>query len=271
MIYGMIHKGVILNLDNEIKRKVDYDGIESKWKVDYDRIKTETLLCIIYMRFIDGNYSHEKMRYFFKRLSQYHSFAKLVDQDLSSIIQRYFSNITIAGAEFRRINLKHYNFNGSKLYTTKFIQCKLESASIRDIKCKDTTFDMCLISKIKDGNATVSGSITFKGCKLNNVVIIVNKADTGTELFFEECVIDNVRVSSQSGVHGMKVHTSFKDCIIRQCSIEVDNLSLSIQRAILDSRIKIACVDLRYNLGPNEKLSRLANVNSKNEPKPILI
>ena len=235
MIYSLISNGFILNIQDK-----------GRCKVDYEMIKIETLLCIIYMRFLKGDYSSDKMHYFFKRLSQYHSFAKLVDNDLSSVIQRYFCNITIAEAEFRRINLKNYNFNGSTLNNTSFIQCKLENSSIKDISCKDTTFDMCLISEIKDGNASVSGTILFKGCKLKNVTINVNKSVKGTKLVFKECVIDQMYIAPNPNESGIKVLTSFSDCIIRQCRIKVDSLFLSIQKVLSNSPIRIVSDYCKY-------------------------
>lgn len=242
MIYFMISHGVILNIENK-----------ERCELDYDLIKMESLLCIIFMNSLKEkdvklNYKSDKMQFFFKRLSQYHSLAKLVDKNLSSIIQRYFSNIPIAEAEFRRINLKNYNFNGSTINNTNFIQCKLDNSSIKNISCKNTTFDMCLISNIEHGNASVSGSITFDACKLIRVTILVNKVFPGTTLAFNRCIIDQMNIFTAPEQNGVHVLTTFTDCIIRQCTIKVDTLRLNIERNLFHNRIEIDCDSCSYYL-----------------------
>ena len=157
---------------------------------------------------------------------------------------------------------------------------------------------MCLISNITGSDASVSGSLSFEGCKLDKVIINVNRinendkihvkyqykddnnkdrfADLDAILLFQNCVIERLTISSNSKRKDVKIYTKFKDCIIKHCTIkDTDNLLISIPKVILYNHIDIECNTCNYMLDtPDAELSSLVKTDNKShrlayEPKEV--
>lgn len=210
-----------------------------KFNLDYNRIKIDIFLFIIYIRF--HYYSYNSYNdYLFKRASQYHSLIKKIDEDLASVIKRYFKNVIIIGAQFRGINIKRYNWSNSKLTNVTFYRCKVSASTFYRNYFRKTSFNLCLIRDIKFED--MGGSLQFKSSELsktsfvipNNTVFDYNNDNPVID--FYNCVIDDVTIMSESTTLPI---ITFRNCDIKQLHFKCKRVYLNLNNSDLSSQIDL--------------------------------
>ena len=210
----LINEKFIINIEQFRSKK-------RMFKIDYDKINVDILFSII---FLHVNKSYETINYNFKRISQYYSFIKLIDKDLSSLILRYFRHIHVKNTEFRRINLKDYNWSYSVLNSVRFIQCKFSNTLFNHNDMQNTEFNLCYINDL-EFNSLVGRDILYTTCEINNTIFVLD----GASFCFKNCIINNVLIKSQ----GKRTITlSLQNCDIRQLRI-IDCEKVIIKSSII--------------------------------------
>ena len=224
LIKDLLNQNVVINIPQK-----------DSFIIDYNKIKFDILLSIVFLRLNKHEYKTE-LNHYFKRISQYYSFVKIIDKDISSIIQRYYRNLIINNAEIRRINFKGYNWNNSLLKKVLYIQCKFQDTSMCNIKYKDVKFNLCYLNNIKFMN--FEGNVNFHTCELKKTTFGLTK---DAILFFSNCIIDNVWIKCTSSSIPF---VTFNRCDIRQLHIECDRICFSLLQPILSSKIHLHATKL---------------------------
>lgn len=215
--------------------------VKEEFKINYDKIKMDVFLSILFIHF---NKEYRKINHYFKRISQYYSFVKLLNEDLASIIRRYFRNLYIIDAEFRRINFKGYNFTHSKFKNVKFIQCKIKDTLLNGNSYEGVLFDMCFIN---DNNIKISsGKVKFKTCELRKITI---ELMDNISLQFDNCIIDNVRIINSTN---LRSYIFLNCCDVRQFVIEQGKIDFynnysNIRHNIRLANVRVAIVENNSN------------------------
>lgn len=234
LIYTMIQNKIILNLPNE-----------SLFKLDYNKIKVDILFFIIYIRFHSSSYIEEYDGFIFKRIFQYYSFIKKIDEDVASVLKRYFNNASIIGVQFRGINLKKYNWTNSKFSNVIFYRCKIDNSTFYRNLFRNTKFSLCYIKDIKF--IEVGGNIQIKTSELyktefifpDNNIFGYNQNNSSIEL--NNCIIDDVSFVSDEPT---SLEVTLNNCQIRQLHFNCKHVKLNLFNSVLYSQIDLKETEL---------------------------
>lgn len=211
---------------------------KENFRINYDKIKTDVLLLIILLR-INKDYS--RINYILKRMSQYYSFIKLIDNDLASIILRYFRYVRIKNAELRSINFKEYNWSNSMFNMVKFIRCKFQNTIFNNNELHDTTFNLCYFNNLKF-DCIQGSNILFKVCDINKIEILIDNSNTN--ICFENSVLTDVRIISKVN---SRIKLSLINCDIRQLNINCPRITIHDSIIYPKSNIHITNSDVVVN------------------------
>ena len=231
------------------------------FRIDYDKIKNDILLLIIFLRI---NKDYLRINYILKRISQYYSFVKLIDNDLSSIILRYFRYVKIKNAELRSINFKEYNWSNSMFNMVKFIRCKFQNTIFNNNKLHDTTFNLCYFNNMKF-DCIQGCNISFKVCDINKLEIVID--DSNTDICFENSVLTDVRIMSKVN---KTIRLSLINCDIRQLKINCPKITIYDSMIYPQSNIHIINSDVvvnNNNLGNCEEIIKILDEHKDNKTR----
>lgn len=218
--------------------------------IDYNKIKFDILLSIVFLR-LNYNYQAE-LEHFFKRISHYYSFVKIIDKDLASIIRRYFRNLIIYNAEFRRINLKGYNFSNSSIKKSSFIQCKFYDTSMCNLQFNEVYFNLCFMKKMCFDR--FKGSINIQICHMLDTTFVIGEE---SKLQFNNCIIDNVWIKCDD--QRIVPLIRFDCCDIRQLHIDCKKIDISISNSHLNSKIHLKNTIVFHKNFGNKELEKTFN------------
>lgn len=196
--------------------------------MDYNKLKIDILLSVIFIRF-NNSYKQKGLGHYFKNISHYYSIVKIVDKDLSSILRRYFRGIKVKNVEFRRINLKGFNWNYSSLNDVNFIQCKFQDTPMNNTSFLETSFLQCYIKK--SDLVEYRGNLDFKLCQFNESVF---SSEKDSAIFFKNCIIHNIKIVCKKNLQ-----LTLDGCDIRQLSIESKNARICIKGCSVDGKIDL--------------------------------
>lgn len=218
-------------------------------------------MLIIFLRI---NKDYLRINYILKRISQYYSFVKLIDNDLSSIILRYFRYVKIKNAELRSINFKEYNWSNSMFNMVKFIRCKFQNTIFNNNKLHDTTFNLCYFNNMKF-DCIQGCNISFKVCDINKLEIVID--DSNTDICFENSVLTDVRIMSKVN---KTIRLSLINCDIRQLKINCPKITIYDSMIYPQSNIHIINSDVvvnNNNLGNCEEIIKILDEHKDNKTR----
>ncbi len=229
-----------------IKKLIDENLIinfpkDKSFCLDYNKIKIDILLSVVFLKY---NKSYSKQRglsHYFKNISHYYSIIKIVDDNLSSILRRYFRTIVVNEVEFRRINLKGFNWNGSTMENVKYIQCKFQDTSMDDMTFNEVSFEQCYFRKNKINN--YSGNIDFRLCQIQESFFSSKKTHI---LSFKNCIINNFTLNCDK-----RLILTFECCSINNLKINSKSSCISISDCNLIGKIHLSNTKA-YFYKPNE-------------------
>ena len=238
------------------------------FKINYNKIKTDILLAIIFIRFNNESYQNKQLNHCFKSISQYYSFIKIIDQDLASIILRYFRYVPIKVAEFKRINFKGYNLNYSRLSNVRINQCKFYDTPMEGVTFNDVRFDFCYLKNIKIKDC--GGKADFKLCHLLHTYFVYtndNSINTPIELHFKNSILDDVLIDLGSvNYTNTAPLITFEKCEIRQIKIINGCIKLNIDMlSYMTNQILLKNVHIINNIEFTKDTT--TNILSKNLQK----
>lgn len=229
-IKSLIINGDILDA-KKIKTK---DHIISKKKLFAD-----TFLFVIFLKYYRAifinSFAPEDINFIFKRISHYYSFAKHFDKNITTIIRRFFSDIQILNAEFRRINLKGYNFDRSIFSNVKFLQDKITQTRFNHTKHSNTEFNLCLFEDNECNH--LAGDIEFVNCFIHNCKLKVNAK---TKIRFIGCKIQMLLIASDNNTLDHAPEIILEDSIIYQLTFKQNTFHVKLNTTIIKSDIKLS-------------------------------
>ncbi len=233
---------------------------KENFRINYDKIKIDVLLLIIFLRI---NKDYLRINYILKRISQYYSFVKLIDNDLASIILRYFRYVEIKNAELRSINFKEYNWSNSMFNMVKFIRCKFQNTIFNNNELQNTKFNLCYFNDLKF-DCIQGCNILFKVCDINNIEIVIDHSNTN--VCFENCVLTDVRIISKVK---NTIRLSLINCDIRQLKINCPKIAIYDSMIYPQSNIHIINSDVvvNNNLDNDEEIIRILDKHKDNRTR----
>ena len=208
----MIKKGYFINFESE----KHLDSI-SVYKVNCD-----ILLSIIYLNL--NNSDKQYLDYFIKRLTWYTSSIKLIDKRILYLVKRFFKESNFNTFEFRRINLKGFNFDCSKFKDVKFIQNKIHESRYNHSVFNNSEFYLSDIEKTEFNG--IKGFLKFNSCVIKHLTIDDYE---DVKIIFSRCLVQDVTFRSKNKFSAKKLDLEFKNCDLRQIKINkscVDNIVL---------------------------------------------
>ena len=219
LIKKIIDENLIINFPND-----------KSFYLDYNKIKIDILLSVILLRFNKSYSKDQRLSHYFKNISHYYSIIKIVDKDLSSILRRYYRNISVSDVEFRRINLKEFNWNDSTMEKTKFIQCKFKDTPMNNITFRETSFEQCFF--LKNNIKYFSGNIDFNLCQIQESTFSTRKSFS---LSFQNCNIKNLTLECDK-----TLNLFFNCCKINDLKINCKITCISISDCNINGRIDLS-------------------------------
>ena len=228
---------------------------------DFVTIKMMILLSIIFLKLNKSPYTSYgdcNSEHFFKEFDWLFKAYKALDNTSKHeknqhryLIERYYMKSQIYGAKFKRINLKHYNFQEARLSDVSFFQCKISNTVYNSAMLKNVNFELCQfinyvepeknlneelykpISAISKKNAIflkgaeVSGSLDFSDCTFKNVLVNGLLSAKEGVLVFENCRIEETDFGELSNVtikflNCIMNNVAFNDCT--NCTIKFDDM-----------------------------------------------
>ena len=250
-IQELLENDYIINIPNK-----------HSFSINYENIRIDVLLAIIYIRFNKHSYK-EKLNHYFKRISQYYSFVKIIDKDLASIIIRYFRYIPVYEAKFSRINFKGYNWNYSNLHNVSFIQCKLQDTPMKEVCFDDVDFNKCFFKDMDFIDCR--RKVTYNLCHILDTQFHFSddyySEKKAIELYFTNCILDKVIINLGRDISIAKAPSiTFENCEIRQLSIKDGSINLKIDTlSYRNQKIKLENVRIINHLEEyeNEEQARV--------------
>lgn len=221
-----------LNILNLIKEKRILDFTGNSDSLNLNKMSLDVLFFCLFIRLNKVPLS-EDLNYIFKRISHYYSFSKLINPNLGSAIRRYFKASSIVAAEFRRINLKGYNFDDSKLDHVKFIQDKITESRFNRVVFTSTVFDLCYIKKSEFED--ISGEIEFKNSFLHEFSIDAPKPNSS--ISFYGCKIQMISINSDNVNVAKWIDIRLKNCVIEQFKLNNMKVRFYLDNCILNNKI----------------------------------
>lgn len=251
-----------------IKNLIDNNHIinfrkDKSFCLDYNKLKIDILLSVIFIRF-NNSYKQKGLGHYFKNISHYYSIVKIVDKDLSSILRRYFRGIKVKNVEFRRINLKGFNWNYSSLNDVNFIQCKFQDTPMNNTSFLETSFLQCYIKK--SDLVEYRGNLDFKLCQFNESVF---SSEKDSAIFFKNCIIHNIKIVCKKNLQ-----LTLDGCDIRQLSIESKNARICIKGCSVDGKIDLINTKAVFTMPgiiEESQLNDLFHKNNSNSSISVLL
>lgn len=209
----------------------------------YD-IEKILLLYILFLKTNKEPYNQKQLKHVFKELSHYVNIYKTTcyQLDVSQYaysIERYFMGLDLHHLTLKRINLKHYNFKGSRITDVcKFQQCNFYKTNFLEVIMDDVKFSLCHFKKVDEFSISkqcgysnkdqaifdccnisdcsfVAEAVIFRNCKIDNLTLIL---DGNRSARFEKCFISKLRITV-SGKKQPKELEFMKCCFENEPSI----------------------------------------------------
>lgn len=193
-----------------------------------DFVEKILLLYILFIKTNKQSYNKPEYSHMFKEILYYVNAYKTkfylsLEKEYAYTIERYFMKLNLHYLELKRMNLKNFNFQGSRITgNCKFIQCKFDNTNFCDVIMDCTKFELCEIKNIKELSLKwpngVHGEyqITFNNCRILNCKFALQAVR------FCNCKINNLRIDSKEG----RVIV-FENCFIGKLWIDVYSHSTS--------------------------------------------
>lgn len=176
------------------------------------------LLYILFIKRNQNSYRDTSYQHIFKEIVYYVNAYK-TNMRLSRdgegkcySVERYFMNLQIHDAHFRRINFKGYNFKGTKISgKSEFFQCSFNQAVMENLKLQNVQFILCNFDGVdnqrihikNDSDKNIIQAI-FTTCSFGSCNI------SGYKLKFVKCIFDgNLEIHDVGNVE-------FNNCIFAQ-------------------------------------------------------
>lgn len=207
-------------------------------------------ILFIYIIFIKTNvtgYNTPEMRHIFKDIVHYAKLYKEIryrkDKNKPYIysIERYFMNIYMNDAILKRLNLKYFNFQGSKMNNTRFIQCLFGDNNLKYISTGSLTFELCRIYKVQMNSLSGDSKVDIVDCQVRDSDFdgVKELSFRRTELFnvkiglaqrevvrMQGCVIDALHIKNLEGDNVVRMEIS--ECIFHN-PVSLANMKGRIQ------------------------------------------
>lgn len=199
------------------------------------------LLYILFMKINKGSYKTPDFQHIVKEIIYYVNAYKtnyyLADgANYAYTIERYFMGLDLHQLVLRRVNLKKFNFKGSKITGhCQFYQCKFSDTNMMDVTIANANFTLCDFSDVTDvrfvqkkGNDQ-SVQATFQSCNISRSHFDVSN------IIFRNCKIDNLTLD----LHDHQ-KVEFIDCHISKLKVKLKTYKSSSKpiftRCILENR-----------------------------------
>lgn len=185
------------------------------FKIDFQKINLDIFLCILFVQLNTDGY--HGISFFFKRFTWHLSIAKRINPNMVFLAKRFYKSAQISMAEFRRVNLKGYNFDDTRLKEVKFIQSKIYGVRKNNSKLHDVKYLLCEMDDVELDNW--SGYIEFENC-LIKTLIIKNPLEE-PHISFDKCSLIDLQISCDKK---RSFSITLKNCYIQK--IIVNNCEL---------------------------------------------
>lgn len=185
------------------------------FKIDYQKINLDIFLCILFVQLNREGY--HGISFFFKRFTWYLSIAKRINPNMVFLAKRFYKSAQISEAEFRRVNLKGYNFDETILKEVKFIQSKIYGVRKNNSQLYDVKYLLCEMHDVELDNW--SGYIEFENC-LVKTLVIKNPMEK-PHISFDKCSLIDLQITCDKK---RSFSISLKNCYIQK--IIVNNCEL---------------------------------------------
>lgn len=186
------------------------------------------MLYIIFFKLNQEGFASREYIHIFKELMQYVNMYKTLkySQGIDTTIytvERYFMNIHLNNAVIKRINLKAFNFQESKISDVVFEQCKLDETNFESVLAKGMIeFRLC---RIKNCNFMLNNSPELKieyemrigDCNIINTKLQVKK------LRFMRCFIKDICLYLKGSDEVM-----FDNCVIE--TLHIENIKSKVEK-----------------------------------------
>jgi len=192
-LHELIIRGIIFNLPDK----------GQDFRIDGSKLNLEILLAILYIQLNEGSY--KDIPFFFKRLNWLLSMERRSNPRMLFLTKRFFKSAKFCQAEFRRLNLKGFNFDYAKFKDVSFIQSKLHDTRCNYSKFTTVKYLLCDFSNTEMRH--ISGDIFFENCMIRH--LIIDDPEEGIKLKFAGCTIIDLQING----HKKHINASFSNCI----------------------------------------------------------
>ncbi len=191
-------------------------------------VKFALLLFILFLQLNDQPYSaSEPSQHFFKDMQFVVNCAKNlnipkthVKNNHRYLLERYFIGCVLRECNFKRLNLKYYNFSETRIETSSFLQCKFSKNRFDSASFKRVVFENCIFTEQKFRSFSLNGNVKFVNCQFNKVTF--SKSYAGHTLFFDNCILVDVTFDDISS------KLDFCDCSIKDVKINDSKLQVYV-------------------------------------------
>ena len=124
---------ILLQLEQMIKNGyfINFETAEHLDSISIYKVNCDILLSIVYLNLTGSKKTY--LDYFIKRMTWYTSSVKLIDNRITYLVKRFFKECNLFDTEIRRINLKEFNFDSSKLKNVTFLQNKIHKSRFNNV------------------------------------------------------------------------------------------------------------------------------------------